>query len=649
VQDQDEMTWNDYSPIPGVDWADPSLVPSVGTVRIALIAADFDDQPFVITLPAGSDMFGNPAVDPVARDVVPEFYAEYWNGRSPVHHGHTLNEYWMEQSNGKVGIAVDAFGPYRMPKHIYQYGLREFGQADQTPYGAVADGDLEKDCDTLWREGAGEAIRADYHLVVRVFAGYDESGVWRKFGEMKFQTRDDIQAEWGNPDPSMPRWVPTRDGSWTSWKAASMPWSNSAIVISENSGSTMHETAHAMFGIANNYNNPYAFPLRRAGAGPWDIMDRGTFNGPGGPHDRWQVPATRGGAMPSGLMLRQRINFGFLDASSVLHLSREGLARSGPVVAAVIAREVDPRPGELAGVVVHLDGEPVPLSAPAPDGGANGGATTQDRTPWRDPAEDPLSPGIPDYSYYTVEVVQRLGFDSFCPDQGVLIAKNKQFASLSGGPNQFLLFSWVIDAHPEDRSLLDFERPNGEPVLRSIADYRQLNDALLHAGLGSGSEYEWEDEANRLHFYVIDLHEDEKGIRSYTLGVRSLDGAGPQPRGISLTAGSPVPVQSSTGSCAFAVNNEGQAMTIDPGLHSQDTNAYLTSDIYRLAVSVDGVGWKAQLHNALAAVKSGEGKSIPVLLSRAQGASPSATVTLTAQSESNPGKAASASRIVYGM
>ena len=27
VEDQDDMTWDDYHPIPGIDWADPSHVP----------------------------------------------------------------------------------------------------------------------------------------------------------------------------------------------------------------------------------------------------------------------------------------------------------------------------------------------------------------------------------------------------------------------------------------------------------------------------------------------------------------------------------------------------------------------------------------------------------------------------------------------
>ena len=28
VQDQDDMTWADYKPVPGTNWADPTLVPT---------------------------------------------------------------------------------------------------------------------------------------------------------------------------------------------------------------------------------------------------------------------------------------------------------------------------------------------------------------------------------------------------------------------------------------------------------------------------------------------------------------------------------------------------------------------------------------------------------------------------------------------
>jgi len=78
-----------------------------------------------------------------------------------------------------------------------------------------------------------------------------------------------------------------------------------------------------------------------------------------------------------------------------------------------------------------------------------------------------------------MEVVQRIGFDSFCPDSGVLIAKNKDnLRGNNGGPNAFNSYIWVIDAHPEDINLVDYISPGGEKVMRTVADYRQLNDAL---------------------------------------------------------------------------------------------------------------------------------------------------------------------------
>ena len=120
------MTWADYHPIPGVNWADPALVPAKKQFRVALIAVDFPDQPFVITLPKKSDLFGNPQIDPVAREQVPQFYADFFNKPGELNHGQTINGYWMEQSRGQVGIGkIDAFGPYRMPKNLFQYGLNE--------------------------------------------------------------------------------------------------------------------------------------------------------------------------------------------------------------------------------------------------------------------------------------------------------------------------------------------------------------------------------------------------------------------------------------------------------------------------------------------------------------------------------------------
>ena len=134
--------------------------------------------------------------------------------------------------------------------------------------------------------------------------------------------------------------------------------------------------------------------------------------------------------MPAGFMLRNRLRYGWLRPEQVLQLTRSGLAQSGLAVATITARSVDPRPGELAGVTVTLDGE-----------------GQRDRTPRCDMNLDPLCAGEPVFNFYSIEVVQRIGYDSFTPDNGVLIAKNKDVEGRSCGYN---CFTWVIDARPEE-------------------------------------------------------------------------------------------------------------------------------------------------------------------------------------------------------
>ena len=634
VQDQDSMTWDDYRPIPGRDWADPSLKPK-RAFRVALVAIDFPDQPFVITLPKGSDPFGNPQVEPIARKDVPRFYADFFGQPSRFNHGHTINGYWMEQSRGGFGITkVDAFGPYRMPKAHWVYGLNEWGQNASTPDGSRANGRMEEDCDALWRAAAGKDVEKSYDAVLRIYAGYDETGVWQEFGEMKFNTKDDIPPEWGNPNPGKPRWVPTRYVSWTSWLAGSQQWGLSSIRQGESSGTITHELGHFAFDLPDLNNNPYVRPFRRAAVGPWDMMDRGSFNGPGGPHRRWVVPPTQGAAMPAGLMVRNRLENKFLTGSQIVQLSRAGLAKTGLAVVDVTAREVEPLPGTAAGIFVRLDG--------APPG---------DRTPADDPTANPLSPGTPNYNFFSLEVVQRIGYDSFTPDSGVLIAKNKDgLRGWNGGVNAFNSYIWVIDAHPEDIHRVDFVKPGGEKVMRTVADYRQLNDALFHAGIGSGSLCEWEDTPNRLHFYVVDIHRNGDGILSYTLAVRSLEGSGAQRRGVSVEASARTEATAGVppGALSFTLKNAGPAAAVDAAAHPQGGGARFDCDVYRLSVSVDGQGWTAQLLNDLAAVEAGGSRTVAVYVSRGEGGSASARIALCAVSESDPSRSATAAVQVTG-
>ena len=178
--------------------------------------------------------------------------------------------------------------------------------------------------------------------------------------------------------------------------------------------------------------------------------------------------------------------------------------------------------------------------------------------------------------------------------------------------------------------------------MRTVADFRQLNDALFHAGLDSGSLFEWEDTPNRLHFYIIDTRKDEQGILSYTLAVRSLDGSGPQERGVALDVQEEQAVRRPGTPVTFTLSNTGTAVETDLTLHPADARAHLDSDVYRLSVSVEGEGWTAQLPNALAAVRFGESRPVTVYVSFANGSAASAAITLRATSESDPSKTATA-------
>ena len=81
VEDQDDMTWQDYQSNSSINWANPAA-PADGQADAHRGAGGrfYDDQPFVMTLPRKhSDLFGNPQIDPVRRANVAKFYADFWN------------------------------------------------------------------------------------------------------------------------------------------------------------------------------------------------------------------------------------------------------------------------------------------------------------------------------------------------------------------------------------------------------------------------------------------------------------------------------------------------------------------------------------------------------------------------------------------
>ena len=618
----DNMTWSDYKKPPGTNWADPAAKGSVRTFKGALVLADYPNQPFVVTQPANSTVFGNPSAEAngVPRDQIAQFYEDFLNKPGTLNRGHSLHEYWMEDSGGRYGVELTAFGPYRLPGKSHEYGM-EFQGGTGCPAGDTCTRNIRTDARAAWTADVGTEVPAGFDFVFYLGAGQDESSTWQEFGPIKFPTKEDVTDDFGPPDPALPNWVDTRYVDWTSWAAGSSIWPNAgggSSIQAESSGQSTyaHEFSHIL-GIGDNYNNPFGVPPRRAYSGIWEMLSRGTFNGPGGPHSRWIIPPTAGASMGAQHMLRNKIKLQMVDEQNVLRLSREALAESGMVVATVKARVVKPGTTELSGINVQLG--------------------TGDLAPACDANTDPLCDGR-GYQNYTVEVVDRMGADSFTPDAGVLLAKTK---NQDQAP-----FEWVIDANPQDIGMTDYVAPDGTPVPITIGDYRQLSDALFHAGANSGSEYEYVDTANRLHFYVLNLHRDRQGELSYTVAIKSLDGAGPQRRGVRVlpTAGIP---RNGYSTCAFPVLNTGRTAPAQ-GQHPEDVSTYLNSDVYRVSASVQGRNWSVQVPNALATAKAGKIVAVPVHAKQDATGQRLARVTLTAVSESDPTKRSTASCLVLG-
>jgi hypothetical protein len=200
---------------------------------------------------------------------------------------------------------------------------------------------------------------------------------------------------------------------------------------------------------------------------------------------------------------------------------------------------------------------------------------------------------------------------------------------------------WVIDANPQDIDMIDFYQPNGTPQKITMGDYRQLSDALFHAGTRSGSEYEYVDPANRLHFYVLDLKRDADGVLSYTVAVRSLDGdGGPSTHGVDLGDGFVTTNGKPTNrgvTCTFDLTNTG-VWSAGGQQHPESATPYLKSDVYRLTAEIGQVGWRAEVPNALAAVGFGKMAKVKVSVGATADAASRGFLKLTATSVSDPTK-----------
>ena len=370
---QDNLTWSDYHALPGTDYSNPDIQPTVKKWKVALVVTDFDDKPFYLSQPAGSSVFGTPTTEAhdIPRADVPNFLRDFLNKPQAINHFQTMNRYWMEDSFGKYGVQLDAFGPYRLPGHSYQYFMTEFGGTNPgnlahcpalTP-AHPCNLNFRTDARAAWLADVGQTVISGYDNIFYVSAGEDESATWQEFGEMKFKTMEDVTDAFGPKaygDLTQTNWAITRYVPWSSWAAVSGIWPNASgntSIEAEASGMATyaHELTHNL-GLPDNYNNPFGTVQQVTATGMWDMMSRGSFNGPGGQHQRYLIPPTQGEALGSQHNVRNKRVLNFITDNDLLRLNRDGLKTSGMAVADVTARETAPTGGEISGVNIALDG-----------------------------------------------------------------------------------------------------------------------------------------------------------------------------------------------------------------------------------------------------------------------------------------------------
>ena len=182
-ENPDHMTWSDYQPSRARTGPTPATKGSVRTFKGALVLLDYPEPAFVVTQPKGSTVFGNPSAEAngVPRDQVAEVLQglpQHARTRSTA--GHTLHEYWMEDSGGRYGVDLTAFGPYRMPGKSHEYAM-EFQGGTACPAG---DNCNEEHPHRRPRGVGGRRRRrrAGVRFVFFLSAGQDESSTWQEFG-----------------------------------------------------------------------------------------------------------------------------------------------------------------------------------------------------------------------------------------------------------------------------------------------------------------------------------------------------------------------------------------------------------------------------------------------------------------------------------
>ena len=315
------MTWDQLKPNPAIDWNKLDISKTkTDDMKGLLVLVDFKDTKFIVTLPKGSDVYGNPVMDPIKQEDLAKFWNDFLNVPQELNHGLSIHNHWLETTFGKWNITLDTFGPFTLPGYEFEYGIADpiSGSVNDMPPG-FSRRTVGPDAAPLLT-AAGIELK-DYDFIFFIHAGYDESGTWQEFGEALYE-KDSVPAKYGPlatfekiglenlpaeavawakaRDAAGHNWVRSRYGNdpWTSWYSGMGIWPHKTSLTyqgqryeisiqGENGGmgTFSHEFGHIK-GLTDNYNDQFITPIQRTNVGNWDIMATGNWAGPGGNHAR---------------------------------------------------------------------------------------------------------------------------------------------------------------------------------------------------------------------------------------------------------------------------------------------------------------------------------------------------------------------------
>ena len=189
----ENMTWDDWKDNPVVDWESLDL-PNAQLQKGLIMLVDYQDSPFIMTKPVGSDPIGNPQIQ-VPESQLADFWKTFLNAPADVNHGANINEFWRENSFGNWKVEIEVYGPYTLPGMEWEYGIDGMNGA-RSAKRAIRPDSVALFLADMQARNTGVDL-SDFTFGFIVHAGYDESGAWEEAGRMIYASPEDVPDEAG--------------------------------------------------------------------------------------------------------------------------------------------------------------------------------------------------------------------------------------------------------------------------------------------------------------------------------------------------------------------------------------------------------------------------------------------------------------------